>query len=94
VQNGITDGMTATTFAPNTNCTRGQIVTFLYRYEQEPAVTGTSAFTDVASGTYYYNAVLWATQNGITEGMTDTTFAPTADCTRGQAVTFLYRDAA
>jgi hypothetical protein len=69
-------------------------VTFLYRYEKEPAVTGTSAFTDVAAGTYYYNAVLWAVQNKITDGVTATTFAPGATCTRGQAVTFLYRDAA
>jgi hypothetical protein len=94
VQNKITDGMTATTFAPDATCTRGQIVTFLYRYEKEPAVTGTSAFTDVAAGTYYYNAVLWAVQNKITDGVTATTFAPGATCTRGQAVTFLYRDAA
>jgi hypothetical protein len=94
VQNKITDGRTATTFAPKEYCKRSEIVTFLYRYEGEPAVTGTGSFTDVASGTYYYDAVLWAVQNKITEGTTATTFAPNAYCKRGEAVTFLYRDAA
>jgi hypothetical protein len=94
VKNGITTGATETTFEPDEICTRGQIVTFLYRYEGKPTVTGTSSFTDIVSGAYYYNAVLWAVENSITTGASATTFEPEESCTRGQAVTFLYRDAA
>jgi hypothetical protein len=94
VKNGITEGTSETTFSPKEKCKRSEIVTFLYRYEGKPAVTGTSSFTDVASGAYYYDAVLWAVQNKITEGKTATTFAPNAYCKRSEAVTFLYRDAA
>ena len=84
--------MTATTFAPNAVCNRGQVVTFLHRALGSPAPTATStSFTDVKSGAFYYDAMLWAVEKGVTKGMTDTTFAPGADCNRGQVVTFLFR---
>jgi hypothetical protein len=92
VENGITEGMTETTFAPNATCTRGQVVTFLWRAKNKPAATDTEhPFTDVKEGKYYYDAMLWAVENGITDGMTETTFAPDGTCTRGQVVTFLFR---
>ena len=92
VENGITKGMTATTFAPNAVCNRGQVVTFLHRALGSPAPTATStSFTDVKSGAFYCDAMLWAVEKGVTKGMTDTTFAPSADCNRGQVVTFLHR---
>ncbi len=92
VENGITKGMTDTSFAPNAICNRGQVVTFLHRAVGSPAPSSTSTnFTDVSEKGFYYNAMLWAVENGVTKGMTDTTFAPTADCNRGQVVTFLYR---
>ena len=91
VGKGITTGATATTFDPNGTCTRAQIVTFLYRYKGQPAVSGSNSFTDVVSGEYYVSAVNWAVANGITTGMTATTFGPAGNCQRGQAVTFLYR---
>ena len=92
VENGITSGMSATSFAPDAVCTRGQIVTFLHRYAHSPAPdTRYMQFYDVKAGEYYYNAVLWAVENGITSGMSATSFAPNAVCTRGQVVTFLYR---
>ena len=92
VNAGITNGMTATTFEPQTTCTRGQIVTFIWRASGKEAATATThPFTDVKEGAYYYDAMLWAVENGITNGMTDTTFAPANECTRGQIVTFLYR---
>ncbi len=92
VENGITKGMTDTTFAPNAICNRGQVVTFLHRAVGSPAPSKTSTdFTDVKKGAFYYDAMLWAVENGVTKGMTDTTFAPASDCNRGQVVTFLYR---
>jgi hypothetical protein len=92
VNAGITNGMTATTFEPQTTCTRGQIVTFIWRASGKEAANATThPFTDVKEGAYYYDAMLWAVENGITNGMTDTTFAPANECTRGQIVTFLYR---
>ena len=91
VEKGITAGTSATTFSPNAECTRGQIVTFLWRSQNKPAVSGSSIFTDVAPGTYYHDAVLWAVANGITNGMGEGIFAPNATCNRGQVVTFLYR---
>ncbi len=93
VENGITMGTTATTFSPNAGCTRGQVVTFLYRQAGEPDVSAKTGFTDVAPGSYCYKAVQWAVANGITVGTTATTFSPNATCTRGQIVTFLYRAA-
>lgn len=92
VENGITTGMSANTFAPNSPCTRGQVVTFLWRAAGEPQPYHVSnPFTDVKSSAFYHKAVLWAVNYGITTGMTDTTFAPNSTCTRGQVVTFLYR---
>ena len=91
VANGITKGTDATHFSPNATCTRGQVVTFMYRAEGEPAVGGSNGFVDVAAGSYCYNAVQWAVANGITNGTDATHFSPSATCTRGQVVTFLYR---
>ena len=91
VANGITNGTDATHFSPNAACTRGQVVTFMYRAEGEPAVGGSNGFVDVAAGSYCYNAVQWAVANGITKGTDATHFSPSATCTRGQVVTFLYR---
>ena len=90
-ENGVTDGVTATLFAPDAPCTRAQIVTFLWRAAGSPEPVGTSAFTDVPASAYYAKAVAWAVENGITTGTSDTTFSPDAPCTRGQSVTFLYR---
>ena len=91
VENGITSGTSATTFAPNATVTRGQTVAFLHRAAGSPKVSGSNPFSDVAANAYYYNAVLWAVQNGITSGTSATTFSPDADCTRAQIVTFLFR---
>ncbi|MBE6930897.1 MAG: S-layer homology domain-containing protein, partial [Ruminococcaceae bacterium] len=91
VENGITNGTSATTFSPDAECTRAQIVTFLWRSQKSPVVSAVNPFGDVKSGAYYYDAVLWAVSNGITSGTTVTAFSPTANCTRAQIVTFLYR---
>ena len=91
VENGVTDGVSATLFAPYEPCTRGQIVTFLWRAAGSPEPKTASSFADVPASAYYAKAVAWAVENGITNGMTDTAFAPDATCTRGQSVTFLYR---
>ena len=94
VENGVTNGTTAATFSPNAACTRGQIVTFLWRAAGSPAPkTTVNPFTDVAADAYYAKAVLWAVENGITNGTTAATFSPDAPCTRAQAVTFLFRSA-
>ena len=94
VENGVTNGTTAAAFSPNAACTRGQIVTFLWRAAGSPAPkTTVNPFTDVAADAYYAKAVLWAVENGITNGTTATTFSPDAPCTRAQAVTFLFRGA-
>lgn len=92
IENGITSGTSATTFSPNDTCSRGQIVTFLWRSENSPAVGTDSTFTDVASDSYYADATNWAVANGITAGIGDgTTFGPDANCDRAHIVTFLYR---
>ena len=92
VENNITDGTSDTEFSPNVTCTRGQVVTFLWRAAGQPAATETACkFTDVKPGEYYYDAVLWAVEKGITDGTSDTKFSPNATCTRGQVVTFLWR---
>ena len=92
VTRGITNGTTATTFSPNDSCTRAQMVTFLWRMNGSPVVPNTTMpFTDVAPTSYYYNAVLWATSQGITEGTDATHFSPNEKVTRAQAVTFLWR---
>ena len=93
VENGITNGTSATTFSPDDTVTRGQTVTFQHRAAGSPAVGGGS-FADVAADAYYAPAVQWAVANGITNGTSSTTFSPDAPCTRGQIVTFLYRDMA
>ena len=91
VENGITKGTTATTFSPEQNCSRAQIVTFLWRSEKSPAAGTVNPFTDVKPGTYYADAVLWAVKEDVTKGTTATTFSPNDNCTRAQIVTFLYR---
>ncbi len=92
VENGITKGTTATTFSPNATCTRAQAVTFLWRTAGSPKPeTRAMPFTDVPVGSYYYYAVLWAVENGITKGTSDTTFSPNMTCSRAQIVTFLWR---
>ena len=91
VEHGITNGTSETTFSPNAPCTRAQTVTFLWRSQGKPAAGTANPFTDVAKDTYYTDAVLWAVENGITEGTSETTFSPDEDCTRAQTVTFLYR---
>ncbi len=92
VEQGITKGMSETSFAPDATCTRGQIVTFLWRFRKSPAPKRTKTdFSDVGSGAFYAKAVAWAVENGVTNGMDKTHFAPDATCTRGQIVTFLYR---
>ena len=91
-ENGITGGVDDTHFAPNATCTRAQAVTFLWRAAGCPAPQSHAMpFTDVAEGSYYYDAVLWAVEQGITKGTGDTTFSPNATCTRAQIVTFLWR---
>ena len=88
----ITGGIGNYTFGPNLPCTRAQAVTFLWRAAGSPEPeTRVMPFTDVPMGSYYYNAVLWAIENGITEGTSDTTFSPDATCSRAQIVTFLWR---
>ena len=92
VEEGITNGLTKTTFGPYAQCSRAQVVTFLYRAMGEPAPTSTEhPFTDVDENQFYYNAMLWAVENEITNGLTKTTFGPNAICNRAQVVTFLYR---
>ncbi|MBE7005680.1 MAG: hypothetical protein E7424_00830 [Ruminococcaceae bacterium] len=91
---GITKGIDATHFGPGRGCTRGQVVTFLWRTEGEPAPSGKNPFKDVTAEDYFYKPVLWAVEQGITNGTSPNTFAPNATCTRGQIVTFLYRDLA
>lgn len=88
---GITSGTSATTFAPDMTVTRSQTVTFLYRAAGTPAVSGGS-FADVPADVYYADAVAWAVREGVTSGTSATTFSPNADCTRGQIVTFMYRN--
>ena len=92
VENGITTGVSANRFDPNGVCTRAQAVTFLWRAAGSPAPRSrTMPFTDVPAGNYYYDAVLWAVENGITKGTSDTTFSPNMTCTRAQIVAFLWR---
>ena len=92
VENGITKGTDDTHFSPDGICTRAQAVTFLWRTAGSPKPeTRAMPFTDVPVGSYYYDAVLWAVENGITKGTSDTTFSPNMTCTRAQIVTFLWR---
>ena len=92
VGEGVTSGTSATTFTPDGSCTRAQAVSFLWRIAGRPAPkTGTMPFADVKTGAYYYDAVLWAMENGITYGTSAVAFSPDATCTRAQIVSFLYR---
>ena len=91
VENGITKGTSATTFSPDQNCSRAQIVTFLWRSEKSPAAGTVNPFTDVKSDAYYADAVLWAVKDDVTKGTTATTFSPDDNCTRAQIVTFIWR---
>ena len=91
VENGITNGLDKTHFGPDNGCTRAQVVTFLWRAENQPAPgSSRNPFTDVRDG-YYYSAVLWAVEKNITNGTSADRFSPGNTCTRGQIVTFLYR---
>ena len=92
VENGITKGTDNTHFSPDGICTRAQAATFLWRAAGSPKPeTRTMPFTDVPAGSYYYDAVLWAVENGITKGTSNTTFSPNMTCTRAQIVAFLWR---
>ena len=92
VENGITQGTDDTHFAPDGICTRAQAVAFLWRAAGSPKPeTRTMPFADVPAGSYYYDAVLWAVENGIAKGTSDTTFSPNMTCSRAQIVTFLWR---
>ena len=91
VEKGITSGTGDGKFSPDATCTRAQAVTFLYRANGSPAVSGNSAFTDVAADAYYAAAVKWAEKNGITGGIGGGLFGSDNNCTRAQIVTFLYR---
>lgn len=92
VENGITKGTgDGTTFSPDLNCSRAQIVTLLWRSQEAPAAGAVNPFTDVKADAYYADAVLWAVKENVTKGTSDTTFSPDADCTRAQIVTFIWR---
>lgn len=92
VEKGVTTGTSATTFEPDGSCTRAQAVTFLWRVAGCPAPKSAAMpFTDVKAGSFYYDAVLWAVENGITKGTSETTFEPEAYCTRAQIVTLIWR---
>lgn len=92
IRQGITKGTSATTFSPSMPCTRGQVVTFLWRAEGCPGSDGEVSFTDVSETAYYHDAVAWATEKAITNGVTKTTFAPHRTCTRAHILTFLWRE--
>ena len=90
IENGVTNGFADGTFGVNSTCTRGQSVTFLYRALKGTA-SGSANFTDVKSDAFYADAVNWAVASDVTNGTSNTTFSPNADCTRAEIVTFLYR---
>ncbi len=92
VEQGITNGTSPTTFGPTETCTRGQVATFLWRAKGCPEPTATvNPFTDVKENDYFYKAVLWAVEQGITNGTSPTTFGPNETCTSAHVVTFLWR---
>lgn len=91
VERGITKGTDSTSFSPYAPCTRGQIVTFLYRSAGSPTISGACNFSDVSSGSFCHDAVIWASSEGITKGTRAGRFSPNEGCTRAQVVTFLYR---
>ena len=89
--NNVTTGTSPDKFTPDGKCTRAQIVTFLWRYLGEPKPAKAAEFEDLREGAYYLDAVAWAAETGVTTGTSPTKFSPDKSCTRGQAVTFLYR---
>ena len=92
VDNGVTQGTSAATFSPNDTCTRGQVVTFLWRAMGKPAPqSSNNPFVDVKTTDYYYQPILWAVEKGITKGTSATSFSPNSKCTRAHIVTFLWR---
>ena len=91
VKEGITNGLTATTFGPDAQCNRAQVVTFLWRLAGQPAASGENIFTDVPESEWYADAVLWAVDQKITDGVGGGLFLPTGTCNRAQIVTFLWR---
>ena len=92
MENGITNGVSATLFGPNDPCNRAAVVTFLWRAAGSPNPTSNkNPFVDVKSTDFFYKPVLWAVENGITAGLDATHFRPTNGCNRAQVVTFLYR---
>lgn len=91
VENGITGGTGPDTFSPDAVCSRGQIMTFLWRAQNSPESGGSGRFSDVSDSAYYGKAVHWAVGAGITSGTSDSTFSPNADCTRAQIMAFLYQ---
>ena len=91
VERGITKGTSSTSFSPYAPCTRGQIVTFLHRSAGSPTISGACNFSDVSSGSFCHDAVIWASSEGITKGTRAEHFSPNEGCTRAQVVTFLYR---
>lgn len=91
VERGITKGTSSTSFSPFAPCTRGQIVTFLYRSAGSPTISGACDFSDVSAGLFCHDAVIWASSEGITKGTSAGRFSPNEGCTRAQVVTFLYR---
>lgn len=91
MRKGLMTGMSASTFDPEGTLTRAQLVTVLYRIEGEPTVTGNMPFTDVEDGQWYSDAIRWAAQNGVVNGVTVTTFAPNTPITREQIAAILYR---
>ena len=93
VSKGITNGTSDTTFSPEASCTRAEMVTFLWRCAGSPKAQGSNPFSDVPSGEYYYDAVLWAYSKGVTRGIDATHFNPNGTVTRAEAVTFIWRGA-
>lgn len=91
VEEGITDGTSATTFSPDASCLRAHAVTFLFRLTKAAPIGGSTPFRDVPSDAYYHDAVTWAYRSGVVDGMTDTTFGPNVKCQRDHIVTILYR---
>ena len=91
VEKGVTNGMSATEFGVGKTCTREQIVTFLWRSQGAPQMSGSVAFGDVKPSDFSYQAIIWAGQQNVTQGTSATAFSPKTNCNRGMIVTFLYR---
>lgn len=89
--NGITSGINETEFGSDETCTRGQIVSFLWRMLGRPDIDVAALFKDISENAFYYKPVLWAMSEGVTKGTSEQTFSPDDDCARAQIVTFLYR---